>query len=153
MGRGTKILLIGTIILILVLTFFAYFVGIIPKAVTKVDEKDFDILGIEYVGGYNYSNNETYGSVKLSVQTKKDNLIISAFSKTNTANGGLGCSNEFGKAGFQTLESCRGDPSYTFVVSPINQEHNFIVCASVPWSIFYRIALTCKSIILPAYFS
>lgn len=146
MKKVTKILLIG--IIILVLTFFLY---IIPKnLVIKVDEKDFDILKIEYTKIYNSEyDNETHGYVKLSIQTRRDNLIISASSKTNKAR--LGCAREFETAGFHTLEGCTGDPSYGFEAFPINQEHNFTVCAFVSWSLLYKREPSCKSIILPPY--
>jgi len=144
MERGSKILLIGTIIIFFVAIFFAYLVGIIPQAVVKTDLKDFDVLKIEYAGTF---NNDTVGSVNLSVKTNRDNMFISAHANNS------GCAYEFTKAGFHTMYLCFGDPMHGFSVSPINVEHNFTVCASYSGSldILYKIEPACKSIILPPY--
>jgi len=150
MEKGTKILIIGTMILVFVLLIFAYLTNIIPQFVIKVDEKDFDVLKIEYTGIYNYSNNETVGTVKLFLKTNRDDLIVGASSKTNKAKPG-GCSAQFSKSGLNSLGICWGDPATDFLVSPINEEHNFTVCASAPWSLFYKTEPACKWIILPPY--
>ncbi len=144
MERVENILVIGSIVLVLVLTFFAYLFNIIPQFVVKVDSQDFEVLKIEYTN-IGTINNETIGALKLSIKTNGDNLIISASSGT------IGCADEFKEAGLHTLETCKGDPSHTFYITQINQEHNFNVCATALWSRFYKTEPTCKSIILLPY--
>jgi hypothetical protein len=144
MKKGTKILFIETTTLVLVLIFFAYLLGIIPQFVIKVSEKDFDVLKIEYVEPFNDGNNDTLGLVDLLIKTNRDNMFISAKNSS-------GCEDEFVKAGFHSMINCLGNSTHPFAVSPINQEHNFSVCASIPSSILYKTEPTCKSIILPPY--
>lgn len=115
------------VIAVIVVGTIGYFVlsksGITNPSKFNVSEKDFNILGIEYTREVPNS-----GSVKLSVQTNRDNLVISAFSEDKQR-----CAGQFAKAGSHILEKCSGDPGRPFTVSQTNVTHNFSICASSPW--------------------
>ena len=129
-----------------------------PQYEIVTNDKDFDIFGLEYteIGGRSYlltgheeAGEEIIGKVKLTVRTNKDSLVISADSTTNRLRG---CANEFKESGtFSLEENCRGDPSHSFLVSPINTEHVFDVCAKAPFSNWYETKSYCKPITLIPY--
>lgn len=150
MDLGKKrLVFLGAFVVIVCLAFILYFgSSAFPKFVVKVDENDFSVIDIRYEQIFT-RDNESTGLAKLTVQTNRDNLIITASSKTRPQ---IGCSWEFGKAGaLQTMTACIGDPVREFMVYPIDIEHEFEVCARVPWSLFYEREPVCKSIFLPPY--
>jgi hypothetical protein len=145
-----KLILFGVCVVIFSLFLILYVASpVIPKFVIKVNENDFDVLGIEYTNVYPYRENESLGAVNLTVKTNVDNLIIAAYSETNKYY--KGCSYQFEKSGIHKLAACMGDPAYQFGVSPIDVEHEFRVCGNYPWTIFYKTEPFCKYITLPPY--
>lgn len=151
--KSKRLTLFGACVVVFSLFFILYVVTpVIPKFVIKVNENDFDVLGIEYTNIYPYNENESLGAVNLTIKTNVDNLIIAAYSQTNKYRG---CSYQFERSGIHELTGCMGDPLYKFGVSPIDVEHQFKICGNYPgnypWSIFYKTEPFCKYIILPPY--
>ncbi len=141
---SNKLILILIVIVLISISFILYIgSSTVPKFVMKVSDNDFDIIKIEYATIY-----DNVGTLKLFLQTNKENLIISASSKTNEMGG---CGYQFEKTGSQIMQLCMGDPAHEFSVSPIDVEHTFEICANFPWSMLYERESSCKSITLSPY--
>ena len=102
-------------------------------------EEDFEIKSLEYSSYYPETNS---GALKLVVDTKVDNVRISASSE------GESCVNECTNAGECVITSCRGADGgkfhQDFIISDVNKDHNFNICIT-------RGNSACKEIFLPAY--
>jgi len=132
---------------------FTYKLGINPPPKFDINENDFDILNVEYTK-ISTIEKITYGSVRVSLKTNRDNLVISVFHDAYAKDEvPQRCFNKFESSGFHTLKSCGGDPPLDLTIPQINKEHNFRVCASSPWDIerSREPKEICKSITLPPY--
>lgn len=118
-----------------------FFLAVIIGGCTEkqLTEDDFEIISLEYAS---FDSEANSGTIKLVVDTKVDNVRISASSE------GKSCVNECTTVGECIIESCRsadGGKFYTsFIIGDVNKDHNFNICIA-------RGNLVCKEILLPAY--
>jgi len=118
-----------------------FFLAVIIGGCTEkqLTEDDFKIISLEYAS---FDSEANSGTIKLVVDTKVDNIRISASSE------GKSCVNECTNAGECIITSCRsadgGKFHTSFGISDINKDHKFNICIT-------RGNSACKEILLPAY--